>query len=454
MAQQVELHRKFGPIVRIGPNEISFTCAEAWKEIYGMRRDQGGEMPKSTVIDTPLTGIRSILTIEDTAQHAYLRRMIGPAFTDRAVKEQESLVQKQIDLLMQRLRAQADGSTPIDMCKWITFTVFDVIGDLAWGESFHCLETSKYHTWLTSIMANIQIIACISVSLRFPYIPVALLVLMASPKTILISREHIRSVKDKVCKRLARATDATRPDFMSHISKKTEANEGLSLLEMQTMSHVFVIAGSETSATALSGAVYHLLRFPQKLRRLQDELRTLFTRDDQITYEAVGKLPYLAAVVQETLRIYPPVPGLLQRIVPREGTLIAGQYIPGGTLVGVHQFASYHSPSNFRDPELFVPERWLDDSNSLHADESKSYIDDQRDVLQNFSVGPRDCIGKRLAYMEIKLILARLVWGLDWKLVDDGDGDWVKGQRVFNLWEKSPLNVVLRDAHAVEAMST
>lgn len=448
MAQQVELHRRYGPIVRIGPNEISFTCAEAWKEIYGMRRDQGGEMPKCTVVDTPLFGIRSILTTEGTAEHGYLRRMIAPAFTDRAVKEQESLVQKQIDLLMQRLKAQADGSTPIDMCKWITFTVFDVIGDLTWGESFHCLETSTYHTWLTSIMANIQIIACVSVGLRFPYIPVALLVLMASPKTILISREHIRSVKDKVCKRLARLTDAARPDFMSHISKKTEANEGLSLLEMQTMSHVFVIAGSETSATALSGAVYHLLRFPQRLRRLQDEIRTSFARDDEITYEAVVKLPYLAAVVQETLRIYPPVPGILQRIVPREGTFIAGQYIPGGTVIGVHHYASYHSPSNFRDPELFVPERWLNDSSSLYADERQLYVEDQRDVLQPFSVGPRDCIGRRLAYMEIKLILARLVWGLDWELDDGNAGDWVVKQRVFNLWEKSPLNVVCKKAHA------
>ena len=92
--------------------------------------------------------------------------------------------------------------------------------------------------------------------------------------------------------------------------------------------------------------------------------------------------------------------------------------------------AAYHSTQNFRDPSQFVPERFLGD---------EKYKDDQIAVLQPFSYGPRNCIGKNLAYFEMRLILARTIWNFDLELMPES-ANWAD-QKVFVLWLKSPLFV-------------
>ena len=93
-----------------------------------------------------------------------------------------------------------------------------------------------------------------------------------------------------------------------------------------------LIAGSETTASLLSGATYHLLRNPSMLRRAQSEVRTTFKDADDITVRAVstpGLLPYLEAVLHESLRVWPPVPTALPRIVGPSGAIVDGQFVPG-----------------------------------------------------------------------------------------------------------------------------
>ena len=92
---------------------------------------------------------------------------------------------------------------------------------------------------------------------------------------------------------------------------------------------VLVAAGSETTASLLSGAVFHLLKNEIALRKLTDEVRSSFANEDEITFAAVARLPYLQAVIDESLRIYPPVPGALPRRTPPEGDVIDGYAVPG-----------------------------------------------------------------------------------------------------------------------------
>ena len=147
---------------------------------------------------------------------------------------------------------------------------------------------------------------------------------------------------------------------------------------------VLIVAGSETTATVLAGTTYLLLANPTALATLVAEVRTAVSSASEINFLSARKLPYLMACLEEGMRCFPPIPGLNPRRTV-EPVVVDGHVIPVGTYLGVHQWAAYHSPLNFKHPELFAPERWLPG----HG------LTDQKDVLQPFSIGPRNCIGKR-----------------------------------------------------------
>jgi cytochrome P450 len=115
------------------------------------------------------------------------------------------------------------------------------------------------------------------------------------------------------------------------------------------------------------------------------------------------------------------------------GDVILGKFVPGNTYVSVAQWACYHSPSNFASPNDFIPERWLDDPR---------FAGDDRKAYQPFSVGPRNCIGQNLAWAEMRMILARLIWNFDLRL-DKKSEDWLVGLKAWAVYEKSPLWVSL-----------
>lgn len=140
----------------------------------------------------------------------------------------------------------------------------------------------------------------------------------------------------------------------------------------------------------------------------------------------------MLAVFKEALRFYPPVAGEMPRVVPQGGATVAGQFVPEGTTVAPAQYAMNHAPRNFPDSFSFKPERFIT---------PEKFPKDNFDVLQPFSVGPRNCVGKNLANAEMRTIMARLIWNFDMELVDLED-NWMD-QKVFFLWTKPPLNVNL-----------
>lgn len=133
----------------------------------------------------------------------------------------------------------------------------------------------------------------------------------------------------KVTDRLERPTD--RPDFMHYTVKNQGSSEkSLSKNEIDSTAVIFLIAGSETTATLLSGATYLLLKHPEVYSKLVHEIRSKFTKQSEITMEAVNTMEYLIAFLQEALRYYPPVPTGFPRVVPAGGDTISGRYIPEG----------------------------------------------------------------------------------------------------------------------------
>jgi cytochrome P450 len=248
---------------------------------------------------------------------------------------------------------------------------------------------------------------------------------------------HAQTTRDKVDRRLARK-ESGRPDIVSGILARIDQPGGITRNELYADSQILMMAGSETGATLLAVAVYYLLRNPAKLARLQEEVRRGLSGaggGGVASYASVARLPYLLAVINESLRIHPSLPAGINRFVPQGGALVDGRYVAEGTILQVPHWAAFHLEDNFADPWDFVPERWLD------AGRPARYAGDNRDVFQPFSYGTRNCIGRGLALMETRVCLASLVLNFDMELMGDSE-DW-KDQRVYLLYEKRPLNVRL-----------
>lgn len=167
---------------------------------------------------------------------------------------------------------------------------------------------------------------------------------------------------------------------MKHNNEKAMTRE-----EITKNAGLIIMAGSETSATLLSGAFFHLLKNPDWYRKLREEIVNTFRNETEMTFALLSQLKVLNAVIQETFRMCPPVPTILPRLTSGAGAMVCGKLIPKNTSIGIAQWSAYRFLRNFRDPDLFAPERFLGDA---------KYKDDVRSVVQPFSVGPRNCIGQ------------------------------------------------------------
>ncbi|OHW89503.1 cytochrome p450 [Colletotrichum incanum] len=423
----LELHQKYGPIVRIAPNELAYNHPDAWKDVHGHLKNGTGDHGRDPVFTMDA---RHSIIGANREDHSRFRRALSHGFSAQSMFEQESIIKGYVDLLIQKLHEKcAGGPEALDMVSWYNWTTFDVIGDLAFGEPFHCLEDSDYHPWVKLIFEGVKGGAFKMNARRYPL--VERLLMKFVPADLRKKRDqHLALTHEKVAKRLS--VKSERPDFMASMLGKKGPQE-LTFEELKSNSSTLIIAGSETTATALSAATYYVLSNTDSLKKLKDEVHNAFTSEDDIDMVSVQKLVYLQAVINEALRMYPPVPTGIMRRVTDDGGVFLGQYVPSGTLVQVWHWPTYHSPENFTLPDLFIPERWLDDPR---------FASDRKDGFQPFSVGPRNCIGRNLAYAEMRLILARIIWNFDMRLSEDSRG-WDEKSEVYLLWQKGPVRVFL-----------
>ncbi|KAK2042810.1 cytochrome P450 [Colletotrichum somersetense] len=423
----LELHQEYGPIVRVAPDELAYNHPDSFKELHGHLKKNTGDHGRDPVAF--MDSRRSIIGA-NREDHSRFRRALSHGFSAQAMLEQQPIIKTYVDLLLQRLRENcAGGSNALDMVSWYNWTTFDIIGDLVFGEPFHCLEDSGYHPWVKLIFDSVKVVSLKTNIRRFPMLEKILMKFL--PAGLQKRRDqHYALSREKVKKRISAETE--RPDFMDSMLRK-KGPEGLTFEELTAHGAVLITAGSETAATALSGMTYYLLKNPSALKKLNDEIRNSFTSEDEIDMISSQKLVYLHAVINEGLRMYSPIAAGFPRRVMSDGGVFLGQYVPPDTLVQVWHWAMFRSPENFTLPDSFIPERWLDDPR---------FAGDKKEAFQPFATGPRNCIGRNLAYGEMRLILARILWNFDMRLADESDG-WAEKSQAYFLWEKGPLKVFL-----------
>lgn len=221
-----------------------------------------------------------------------------------------------------------------------------------------------------------------------------------------------------------------RKDFMHFLinARSPETGEQFTQQDLVGEAALLVGAGSDTSSTALSATFFYLTHNPVILSTLQDEVRSAFESVDEIkTGAKLSSLHYLRACIDETLRMTPPVPGILSRKVLPGGATIDSRPIPAGTTVGVSIYTLHHNERYFAEPFRYMPERWLlgDSDNDGETTICKPYpsssqeavkrngVGKQREAWIPFSVGTRNCVGKNMAMMELLVTVARVVYLYD-----------------------------------------
>ena len=323
-----ELHDKYGDVVRLAPDELSFISAEAWQDIYGHHQGRPN-FPKNPLWMAPgENGIHSILSAND-ADHSRYRRLLAHAFSEKALHQQEYLLISYVELLMQRLseKCASSGKARVDLAQWFNYTSFDIIGDLTLGESFLCLQESRYHGWISILFTQFKL-ATLLISLRFYGLDRVLKIVL--PSSLIKKRqEHVRLANSKIHRRLDQGEYSQRNDFMSYVVRYND-EKGMSLPEIEATFRTLVMVGSETTATALTGIVSYLIKTPEILARLVIEIRQAFKHASEIRADRIDKLVYLSAVIEEGLRLCPPVPLGMPRVVPAKGAKVAGYWLPGG----------------------------------------------------------------------------------------------------------------------------
>lgn len=470
-ARLKKLHRKYGPVVRVAPNHLSVDGSVAWPEVF---------MHKPGKIEFPKIGRnfgheweKSLIAAPTREAHRRQRRALAHAFSEAAMYEQEPIIGFYVDLFIRRLSENA--SKPVDMARWLNYVTFDVIGDLTIGEPFGSLESSDYHVWIHNVFNGVRglVMARFLAGAGPLFAPLALLYPPVR-KALDAYRQTTEYSQTKALARIdlgpepplrtkagAAAADGgglkmqVRRDFFTYMMRKNRDNEdGLTRDEMRVNSYTLITGGSETTATNLSTLFFELARLRNRHYRdaVMAEVRGFFKRESDVTLRSVqgNCLLLLHACIEESLRIHPPTAEVPERVSP--GAFVNGQYVAPGTIISVFQTVTYANPDHFLEPEDFRPERFLPANHPLYDGRFKAY--DNMAVFKPFSAGPRDCIGKNLAYSEMRLVAARVLLRFDIELAEGTSDSWLDDQRVFVIWEKTPLMIKLTERTDLELKSS
>ena len=326
------IHQEHGEVVRVAPNEISIARGDGWNDIY-CRRPGHQPFPKNPVWWSELPGrTPSILSTSNPADHRRMRAVLNTCFTPSALQAQEPIIISHIDNLVDQLRkrclSKQDKKSTIDIVDWASFTFFDIIGDLGFAESFHCLDNNALHAWVEEVFSYSKVGALVAALRHYTFIFNALMRCLPA-RTLKASQANYQWGVEKTHRRLG--LNVQREDFIKRILQHSDkGNLRMSTPELENNMNVLVVAGSETTATAISGTVNYLLKTPLALQRLISDLRSAYGNSDHMTFENLRGIPYLAAVVEEGLRLCPPVPSGTHHIVPVGGDTVCGGWLPEG----------------------------------------------------------------------------------------------------------------------------
>ncbi|KAI0849729.1 cytochrome P450 [Daldinia vernicosa] len=428
-----QLHERYGSVIRLAPNRLLFNSVTAFRSIY----QNDDRITKSFTYELLTRNkVYSVFNTLDRDLHRAKRKLVGHAFSERSIRSFEPALIPQVDIYLKQLLQSS--RQPVNMTQKLGHLAIDIVAQLALGYDLET-QTSEGHRFFPKAMTLSFFVS--NISHHFPIFH-KVHTNMVFDYIFYATRERfIRVIEKMVRSRLALDTHA-KPDFFSSVAHALP-NEAVktrdSVIWKEAM--VFLVAGGDTVATAMTAAFFYLSRNPACYARLAEEIRTTFSSGSDIKSGLqLGGCHYLRACIDEALRMSPPISANLwrQQVATDEQPLVIdGHYIPRGTLFGVNIYALSHNAAIFPEPFTFKPERWLPSSSTdpeiAGTDEAARKL--MLEAFASFSIGPRNCVGKPLAYLETSLVLAKTLWYFDFEAASGPLGSVGEGKDRGRLGE-------------------
>ncbi|KAK8171874.1 putative cytochrome P450 pisatin demethylase [Phyllosticta citrichinensis] len=402
----IDLHRKYGPLVRINPNKISVADPREIRNIYGLNKGftKTAFYPIQSIIYQTQFQV-NLFSVRDEDYHRHMKRAVANAYSMTALLDKEDAVDDCVRLFMEKLTGFAEKNQAVDLGMWLQLFAFDVVGELSFSTRLGFLGKGQD---VDGMMETIR--GLLAYSAQVGQLPEWHHVLLGNPllRILLPSMETWNEITNftlramdsvnslvsnkTTTKEQKRAFLSARTDMLSRwTATELTFPENINARDILVHLSTNVLAGSDTTAIALRAIFYYLLRTPPKL-----------ANSNPITYrEATTHLPYLDAVIKEAMRLHPSVGLILEREVPATGATICGRRVPGGTIVGVNPWVTGYDSHIFPEPEAFVPERWLESSPEALRDMEMAWF--------GFGAGSRTCLGKNISLIEMCKVVPQLL---------------------------------------------
>ncbi|KAI1264321.1 cytochrome P450 [Xylariaceae sp. FL1019] len=381
------LHKRYGPVVRVGPNLVDVIDLETVKKIHRVKAD----FTKADFYRNIPVGVENLFNTQDLQFHRRHRKLLSAPLSESNLKALQPQIQERIKLAIEKMGDEMKSRKAADVCKWWMFMTTDVIGQLTFGESFHMLESGQVNRYIEDLqMAGIVGTVGSSLGPAVLYIPLPFVGSLKSVQYRL--SQYAASQLKRLREELQDESKGKQALLLSRLVQgQTVDGESLTDKELRDDAELYIVAGSDTTSNTLTYITWALCKQPQLRDRLVKEVQNLpeaFSDDD------LKHLPFLNDCITEGLRRFPVVPGGLQRSVPQEGSSIGGHWLPGGSTVMTQNWSLHRNPDIFPDPDTFNPSRWEHPTKLM------------KDSMLAFGGGSRVCIGMHLAYIELRMGLA------------------------------------------------
>ncbi|KAL1392560.1 putative cytochrome P450 oxidoreductase [Phyllosticta capitalensis] len=438
----IDLHHKYGPLVRINPNKVSVGDAKEIRNIYGLNKGftKTAFYPIQSIIYKRQPQVNLFAT-RDEAYHRHMKRAVANSYSMTALLDKEDSVDTCIRIFMEKLGEFSERDEAVDLGVWLQLYAFDVVGEFSFGTRLGFLEKGQDVDGMMETICGL-----LAYSAQVGQLPEWHHVLLGNPllRILLPSMETWNEITNFTLRAVDSVNSLISDSKGGHSTKekqkllnaRTDMLSRWTALELGSPEKINtrdiivhlstnVLAGSDTTAIALRAILYYLLRTPPKLAKLIaqiDAADAAGVLSNPITYrEATTHLPYLDAVIKEGMRMHPSVGLILEREVPAGGATICGRHIPGGTIVGVNPWVTGYDSRIFPEPHAFIPERWLE--SSLEA------LREMEQAWFGFGAGSRTCLGKNISIIEMSKVVPQLLREFEVRF-DQPDREW----RVNNQW--------------------
>ncbi|KAI1317976.1 cytochrome P450 [Xylariaceae sp. FL0255] len=425
---------KWRSIIRIAPSSIVANTPGAYRAIYDSKKDvRKGEYYK---VYPRQADALTTWNCTEKPVHARKKQVLAAAFSDKALRSAEPFIHANVDrwceLLSREIKAGAEWTGSLNMAELTSYLIFDILGDLCFGKCFNMKEPGSDLRHISSLMASfIRIMHPIAFS------PFVSLWVYLKPRGLdrFLREMAPSSLKNWEQFILQCFTERAQAEEQSKLSRVDQVGSGLTGSRKDFFHYLFqardqqsgrmaytraellgetenlIVAGSDTTATALSAALFYLTYHPDIQSRVADEVTSIFSSFDDMTansnklYDCI----YLRAFTKEVLRMSPPGPADLSREVLSDGLVIDDLRVPPGTTVGAASYCMHYNDAYFDAPFTFNPDRWIVN----HKDKtgsSAARVARAESCFSAFSTGPRACIGKNLAYLEMYIVIAKILY--------------------------------------------